>query len=277
MGAQSLVIGKMFGEGFQYGKRRISAMSNEEFNKLTFADMMSNARMDIKAAIPSMKASMSDMDDMVVLIIDMFVGYLKTVIEKSPEIAVEVGGAVAGAGGAGIAGILANLLLSKENLDVKGASTATTAQALAYAKKQIDDYMHSQGLHEVHPHPPKFDITKEPATTSGKTYGEDILGYPSAQEIALIKLELKKKKEKQALKDKLAKKMFKPWETGQAYLIHYMYKYHSNQSTFRDKWMLTFKEHKLKINNFRKKGRATYNQKILAYANAHHQKTGIWI
>ncbi len=42
MGAQSLVIGKMFGVGFQYGKRKISAMSNEEFNKLTFQDTSCN-------------------------------------------------------------------------------------------------------------------------------------------------------------------------------------------------------------------------------------------
>ncbi len=58
MGAQSLVIGKMFGEGFQYGKRKISAMPNEEFNKLTFEDMMSNARDEMKASIPTMQAAL---------------------------------------------------------------------------------------------------------------------------------------------------------------------------------------------------------------------------
>ncbi len=42
MGAQSLVLGKAFGEGFQYGKRKISAMTNEEFNKLTPSDIAAN-------------------------------------------------------------------------------------------------------------------------------------------------------------------------------------------------------------------------------------------
>ncbi len=86
MGAQSLVIGKMFGEGFQYGKRKISAMPNEEFNKLTFEDMMSNAREELKASIPTINASLHDMDAMVETVIDIFIGYLQKVIEKSPEV-----------------------------------------------------------------------------------------------------------------------------------------------------------------------------------------------
>ncbi len=87
MGAQSLVIGKMFGEGFQYGKRKISAMSNEEFNKLTFEDMMSNARTELKASIPTINASLQDMDEMVVVVVNEFLKYLglvtKTVLETT--------------------------------------------------------------------------------------------------------------------------------------------------------------------------------------------------
>ncbi len=87
MGAQSLVIGKMFGEGFQYGKRKISAMSNEEFNKLTFEDMMSNARTELKASIPTINASLQDMDEMVVVVVNEFLKYIglvtKTVIETT--------------------------------------------------------------------------------------------------------------------------------------------------------------------------------------------------
>ncbi len=35
MATQSMVMGDAFGQAFQYGKRKISAMSNEEFNKTT--------------------------------------------------------------------------------------------------------------------------------------------------------------------------------------------------------------------------------------------------
>ncbi len=79
MGAQSLVIGKMFGEGFQYGKRKISAMSNEEFNKLTFEDMMSNARTELKASIPTINASLQDMQPMVEVVVREFFNYISLV------------------------------------------------------------------------------------------------------------------------------------------------------------------------------------------------------
>ncbi len=61
MGIQSAVMAKQFGENFQYGKRRISAMSNDEFNKLTPALLQANANAELKAMIPSMEASITDM------------------------------------------------------------------------------------------------------------------------------------------------------------------------------------------------------------------------
>ncbi len=63
MGAQSLVLGKQFGEGFQYGKRKISAMSNEEFNKVTPAKLAQDNARELREMIPSMKASITDMRD----------------------------------------------------------------------------------------------------------------------------------------------------------------------------------------------------------------------
>ncbi len=79
MGAQSLVIGKMFGEGFQYGKRKISAMPNEEFNKLTFQDMMSNAREELKASVPTMQAALGDMAPLVDTVVREFFNYISQV------------------------------------------------------------------------------------------------------------------------------------------------------------------------------------------------------
>ncbi len=105
MGAQSLVIGKMFGEGFQYGKRKISAMKNDEFNKLTFEDMMSNARQEIQASIPTMQAAMRDMTPMVETIIQEFTSYLSKVINAVPTVAVSVAKDVAVSGLGGPAGI----------------------------------------------------------------------------------------------------------------------------------------------------------------------------
>jgi len=96
MGAQSLVIGKMFGEGFQYGKRKISAMPNEQFNALTFKDMMSNARDEMQASIPTMQQAMRDMQPMVETVVHEFVDYLGLVLKSAPTQAAALGADIFG-------------------------------------------------------------------------------------------------------------------------------------------------------------------------------------
>lgn len=61
MGIQSAVMAKQFGENFQYGKRRISAMSNAEFNKLTPKMLQTHANAELKSMIPSMQDSVIEM------------------------------------------------------------------------------------------------------------------------------------------------------------------------------------------------------------------------
>ncbi len=73
MGIQSSVMAKQFGENFQYGKRRISAMSNEEFNKLTPKILQENANAELKAMIPSMEASISEMRQFQTFLIGEFI------------------------------------------------------------------------------------------------------------------------------------------------------------------------------------------------------------
>ncbi len=61
MGMQSMVMAKQFGEGFQFGKRRISAMSNEEFNKLTMSQLMNDTNTELKSMIPDMAQALREM------------------------------------------------------------------------------------------------------------------------------------------------------------------------------------------------------------------------
>ncbi len=63
MGIQSAVMAKQFGENFQYGKRRISAMDNDTFNKLTPKLMLSNANKELADMIPEMKESITQMTE----------------------------------------------------------------------------------------------------------------------------------------------------------------------------------------------------------------------
>ncbi len=61
MGIQSGVMAQQFGQNFQYGKRRISAMSNEEFNKLTPQMMQEEMATQIRQLIPTFRESLIDM------------------------------------------------------------------------------------------------------------------------------------------------------------------------------------------------------------------------
>ncbi len=64
MATQSIVMGEAFGVGFQYGKRRISAMPNEEFNKLKMEDIVSKMFKTYEKIIPDLKVSMDKSTDL---------------------------------------------------------------------------------------------------------------------------------------------------------------------------------------------------------------------
>ncbi len=58
MAGQSMLMGDAFGKSYQYGKRKISAMSNEEFNALTPADLAKDITADFTILIPELKLAM---------------------------------------------------------------------------------------------------------------------------------------------------------------------------------------------------------------------------
>ncbi len=82
MGIQSAVMAKQFGENFQYGKRRISAMSNDEFNKLTPALLQANANAELKAMIPSMQQSIIDMQGFQEFLVKEFIRMVDSLLQK---------------------------------------------------------------------------------------------------------------------------------------------------------------------------------------------------
>ncbi len=53
-----MLMGDAFGKSYQYGKRKISAMSNEDFNKLTPADLAKEITADFTVLIPELKIAM---------------------------------------------------------------------------------------------------------------------------------------------------------------------------------------------------------------------------
>ncbi len=81
MAAQSFAMGQAFGTSFQYGKRKISSMTNEQFNALSATDIHSDLQADVRAMIPSMNQSFERMQqfqiDIIKSMLDTFVLALK--------------------------------------------------------------------------------------------------------------------------------------------------------------------------------------------------------
>ncbi len=90
MGLQSAIIGQQFGLNFQYAKRKISAMSNDEFNKLTPQQLQIEVAAQIKAAIPTMQQSIQDMLPLTQTIIAEFGRYLNATIQAVPALTASV-------------------------------------------------------------------------------------------------------------------------------------------------------------------------------------------
>ncbi len=63
MATQSLVMGEAFGKAFQFGKRKISAMSNDEFNELKIEKVASEMFQSYKNILPELKQSIADSSD----------------------------------------------------------------------------------------------------------------------------------------------------------------------------------------------------------------------
>ncbi len=93
MATQSLAMGEAFGKSFQYGKRKISSMSNEEFNKYTFQNMMDEQTANIKMIVPKLSQQMSDsfqlqvhiFDEMIKLIPAFFESLMKALAPLSDQ------------------------------------------------------------------------------------------------------------------------------------------------------------------------------------------------
>ncbi len=85
MGAQSAVMMKMAGENWQFGKRRISAMSNDEFNKLAAnpALLYQIETKELQQIIPSIELSLQSMTPLTSTIVTEMINTFKVGAEAT--------------------------------------------------------------------------------------------------------------------------------------------------------------------------------------------------
>ncbi len=87
MGAQSFIMMQMAGAGWQYGKRKISAMKNEEFNALTVNSLLQKEVADVRQAIPTIIQSMNDMTPMVSEIVKQYGDFILAAVNALVPVA----------------------------------------------------------------------------------------------------------------------------------------------------------------------------------------------
>ncbi len=82
MATQSLVMGEAFGKAFQFGKRKISAMSNEEFNKLEIEQVASEMFESYKNIDMSLRESIEKSQDLQEFIVQQMLLIVPKMIES---------------------------------------------------------------------------------------------------------------------------------------------------------------------------------------------------
>ncbi len=85
MAGQSMLMGDAFGKSYQYGKRKISSLSNEEFNKLRPEDLANDIQADFAALIPSLAVAMKKSTEFQSLIIQEMGTILKSLPKEFKE------------------------------------------------------------------------------------------------------------------------------------------------------------------------------------------------
>ncbi len=85
MGAQSFIMMYQAGEGWQYGKRKISAMSNEDFNKLTPEIVLQKQAIVLRNSLDTIQKSMNDMTPMIGTIVKQYGDFLREIGAALPE------------------------------------------------------------------------------------------------------------------------------------------------------------------------------------------------
>lgn len=193
MAAQSAAIGQAFGTHFQYAKRKISSMSNEEFNKLTPTQLVEDLTADIRGMIPSVTRSFDDMEKLQTIIIDSLLDSVRNLpsdiissLSKAPDTP-SVSPSVAGFTG-GLPGIdsgIGNLLQAIAN----GIGQAFQFQPSTNPAAQFASVIKDAKAENKANQPSNAELVKEVQQTNIDTFQKQLQGESAAQKTLRAKIE----------------------------------------------------------------------------------------
>ncbi len=148
MGAQSFIMMYQAGEGWQYGKRKQSAMSNEDFNKQTPLSIMQNQAFVLRSARGTIEKSMNDMTPMISTIVSQYGDFVKEIIKVLGPVSQDVvktviesipKGGFPGAGDKAIVEFFKNLIPKIEEAHAQVPSGGTLTTDVSQFDSKIDE------------------------------------------------------------------------------------------------------------------------------------------
>ncbi len=85
MPIQSYMMMYFAGSGWQYGKRRISAMSNEQFNKLTPEELLKQHSIELKNMLPTLDKTLDDVTPLIKILVEQYGDFVREAIKAIPD------------------------------------------------------------------------------------------------------------------------------------------------------------------------------------------------
>ncbi len=137
MPIQSYLMMYFAGAGWQIGKRKISAIPNDQFNKMSANDLLKGFTADLRETIPTLERSLNDITPLIRTLIEQYGDFIKIAIATIPQVAKETFTDVV-TGAPGFEGSAADRLLKSFG------SNPTQAQFLAYAKILLQQHLAKQ-------------------------------------------------------------------------------------------------------------------------------------
>ncbi len=86
LATQGFAIMYYGGAGWQFGKRKVSGMSNEQVNKMSPNDFLMRLHSETKTMVPTMAQGMQDMTPLVKTTLVLFGAYIREAIKAFPEV-----------------------------------------------------------------------------------------------------------------------------------------------------------------------------------------------
>ncbi len=90
MPIQSYLMMYFAGAGWQIGKRKVSAIPNDEFNKMSAKQLLEGFTADLRSTIPTLERSLNDITPLIRTLIEQYGDFIKIALDVIPQVAGDV-------------------------------------------------------------------------------------------------------------------------------------------------------------------------------------------